>query len=119
MVEECIFCKIAKGEVDSKKIYENKNFFSIPDAAPQIKGHGIVISKEHFENILGVPNDISPDLLNCVKETALKLMEQEHATGFNIIVNTGKVAGQIVSHLHIHILPRKEGDDYFISLKKR
>lgn len=118
-MEGCIFCKIAKGEIPTKKICENSNFFSIPDAAPQVKGHSIIISKEHFENIAEIPEKIASDLLSCIKDTAKKIMSEESSTGFNILVNTGKVAGQIVPHVHVHILPRKEDDGYFISLKKR
>lgn len=109
-MEECIFCKIAKKEIKSKIIYENNNFFSIPDANQVIDGHSLVISKKHFETTLDLPNSIATELLDCVKKTALKVMEQTKSEGFNIINNNFKVAGQFVNHVHYHILPRKKGD---------
>lgn len=109
-MEECIFCKIAKKEIKSKIIYENNNFFSIPDANQVIDGHSLVISKKHFETTLDLPNSIATELLDCVKKTALKVMDQTKSEGFNIINNNFKVAGQFVNHVHYHILPRKKGD---------
>jgi len=109
--EDCIFCKIAKGKVDSI-IYENDNFFSIQDANPIIKGHSLVISKKHFETILDMPDSLGPELLDCIKKTALKLIDEFKAEGFNLHANTFKVAGQLVNHVHFHIFPRKEGDGF-------
>ena len=109
-MEECIFCNIAKGEIPAKKIYENDNFFSIPDANPQAEGHTLVISKKHFETTLDMPNSLGTELLDCIKKTAMKLIEKYKAEGFNIVNNNFEVAGQIVKHAHYHILPRKKGD---------
>ena len=110
MSEDCIFCKIAKGEIPSKKIYENDNFFSIPDANKVIEGHSLVISKKHFKTTLDLPTSIGTELLDCIKKTTLKLLKEHKAEGFNIINNNFKVAGQFVNHVHYHILPRKKGD---------
>ncbi len=111
-MEDCIFCKIANGEIDSKKIYENDNFFSIFDVNPQVEGHGLVISKKHFENIIDLPPSLGQEFLDCVKKTSMKLMQDYSADGFNLHSNTNKVAGQLVNHFHVHILPRKEGDGF-------
>lgn len=110
MVEDCIFCKIVKGEIPSKKIYENDNFFSIPDANQVVDGHSLVISKRHFETTLDLPNSLGSELLDCIKKTAMKLLEEHRAEGFNVVNNNFKVAGQVVKHVHYHILPRKKGD---------
>jgi histidine triad (HIT) family protein len=107
---ECIFCKISKGEIKSEKIYENYNFFSIPDANQKIEGHSLVISKKHFENILDLPSNLGADLLDCVKKTSAKIMKQTDAEGLNVVQNNFEVAGQVVNHLHFHLLPRKKGD---------
>ena len=109
-MNKCIFCKIAKGEIPSKKIYENKNFFSIFDVNPITKGHGLVISKKHFRTILELPDDLGADFLDCVQKTAIRILEQEKAEGFNLINNNSEVAGQLVHHFHAHIIPRKKGD---------
>lgn len=108
--DECIFCKMVSGKVNVKKIYENDNFFSIADAKPIVSGHTLVISKKHFNTVLDLPNIFGPELMDCIKKTALKIMNEKKAEGFNIVGNNFKVAGQIVNHFHIHILPRKKGD---------
>jgi len=110
MEKNCIFCKIAKAEVPCEKIYENDNFFSIPDANPKIKGHSLIISKKHFETCLDFPSNLGTEFLDCVKKTALKLMKKYGAEGFNIVNNNFECAGQVVNHFHVHILPRKKGD---------
>jgi len=111
MTEECIFCKIASGEISSKTIYENDNFFSISDVNPVVEGHTLVISKKHFENVLDMPNTLGPELLDCIKNTGIKVMKEKKADGFNLVVNTFEAAGQIVNHVHFHVLPRKKDDD--------
>lgn len=110
----CIFCKIAKGKISAKKIYENKNFFSIPDVNPRTNGHSLIISKKHFKTILDLPDNLAPELLDCIKNTSRKLLREKNAKGFNIINNNFEVAGQIVEHIHFHILPRKKGDGIHI-----
>ena len=110
MVKECVFCKIVNGELLAKKIYENKSFFSIPDANPVAEGHSLIISKEHFETTLDLPEKIGEDFLDCVKKTALKVIDERGAKGFNILSNNFESAGQVVKHAHFHIIPRKEGD---------
>lgn len=106
----CIFCKIARGEIPVDKIYENDNFFSIPDINQKIEGHSLVISKKHFETTLDLPSTIGEDLLDCIKKTALKVIKENNAEGFNVVNNNFEVAGQAVKHVHYHLLPRKKGD---------
>jgi histidine triad (HIT) family protein len=110
MTNECVFCKIASGEIPVEKIYENKNFFSFPDANPQTKGHSLIISKKHFNNVLDLPEILGKDLIDCIKNTSITLMKKYNATGFNIINNNFESAGQLVKHFHIHIIPRKKDD---------
>ena len=113
---DCIFCKIAKGEVPAERIYENDNFFSVLDANPCTEGHSLIISKKHFETILDMPNSLAPELFDCIKKTALKLMNEKKAEGFNVVNNNFESAGQIVKHAHFHILPRKKGDGFKIGV---
>jgi len=110
-MNDCIFCKIARGEISTEKIYENNNFFSIPDANPFAEGHSLVISKKHFETALDLSNDLGSELLDCIKETTIRLMKKYDAEGFNVMNNNFEVAGQIVKHVHFHILPRRKGDN--------
>ncbi len=111
MTHDCIFCKIAKGEVPvERRICENDSFFSIPDANPATEGHSLVISKEHFETSLDLPSKLGSELLDCINETASKLMKEHGADGFNVVNNNFESAGQVVKHTHFHIIPRKKGD---------
>jgi histidine triad (HIT) family protein len=111
-MKDCIFCKIARGEIPSeKKIYENDNFFSIPDVKPKTEGHSIIISKKHFETFLDLPSTLGTELIDCIKKTAFNLIEKHKSEGFNIINNNFESAGQVVKHFHVHILPRKQGID--------
>ena len=114
MLDDCIFCRIANGKIPVSKIYENDNFFSIPDASLIIKGHSLIISKQHFETTLDLPEDLAAELLDCIKKTAVKLMKENNADGFNVLNNNFKSAGQIIKHLHFHILPRKKNDGFKI-----
>ncbi len=111
-MNECIFCKISRGKIPADKIYENNNFFSILDVNPKVEGHALIISKKHFKNILEIPASMGTELIDCIKNTSLKLINKYHAEGFNILNNNFEVAGQIVKHFHLHILPRKEKDGF-------
>ena len=107
---DCIFCKIARGEIDSKKIYEEDNFFGILDIHPVAEGHTLIISKKHFKTILDMPSSLGCELIDAVKKVSLDLIKQKKAEGFNLIVNSGESAGQIVHHFHAHVIPRRKGD---------
>jgi histidine triad (HIT) family protein len=111
-MKECIFCKISRGEIPSHRIYESDNFFSIADVNPITEGHTLIISKKHFGTILDMPNTLAPELLDCVKKTSLILIKKYSAEGFNFINNNFEAAGQIVNHVHFHIIPRKKGDNF-------
>lgn len=105
----CIFCKIAEKDILVERIYENDNFFSIIDANPIVKGHSLVISKKHFETILDLPSSLGLDLLDCIKKTSLRLIK-DGVEGFNVVNNNFEAAGQVIKHVHFHILPRKKDD---------
>ncbi len=119
MTEECVFCKIAKGEIPVKKIYENDSFLSFPDANPTIEGHSLVIPKKHFKTLLDLPSTLGPEFLDCVKKTTLKLIEKYKTEGFNLVSNNFPSAGQVVHHVHFHIMPRKEKDGRELRLNKK
>jgi len=114
MNQDCVFCKISSGEIPAEKICENANFFSIPDANPKADGHSLVISKKHFETILDLPASMGQEFLDCIKKTSAKLMSDKNASGFNLISNNFEPAGQVVHHLHFHVIPRKDGDGFKI-----
>ena len=109
---DCIFCKISQGKIPVKRIYENGNFFSFPDANPVTNGHSLVVSRKHFKTTLDLPSSIGSELVDCIKGTALKIMDAEKAEGFNVISNNFPSAGQVVPHVHYHIIPRKDNDGF-------
>ncbi|MDO8467684.1 MAG: HIT domain-containing protein [Nanoarchaeota archaeon] len=117
-MDDCIFCKIAFGEVRVPRIYENENFFSIKDAHPKVEGHSLVISKKHFKNVLDMPSSLGTELIDCVKNTYAKLGKELKCEGFNVVSNNFKAGGQEVNHVHFHILPRKEDDGFRIFVNK-
>jgi histidine triad (HIT) family protein len=109
-MSDCIFCKIIKGEIPCDKIYEDDKIFSFLDINPVSKGHALIIPKEHHENIQSAPDDILCALIVAVKKMSKAIMQTTGAQGFNLIVNSGEIAGQLVPHVHFHIIPRTEGD---------
>lgn len=119
IMDDCIFCKIAKGE-NEEFIYEDDNFFAILDISPITEGHVLVIPKKHFETILDMPNSLGGEFVKAIKEVGLRQMEKYKSEGFNVIMNSFEVAGQVVPHLHAHIVPRKKGDGMrmIVNLKK-
>ena len=110
-MENCVFCKIANGEIKVEKIWENDYFLAFPDAHPVGEGHTLIIPKEHFETILDLNDAISQKYISAIKEVGKILLKKYKADGFNIVLNNGKTAGQVVKHIHFHLLPRKEGDN--------
>ncbi|PIN88560.1 HIT family protein [Candidatus Pacearchaeota archaeon CG10_big_fil_rev_8_21_14_0_10_35_13] len=101
----CIFCKISSGKIPASKVLESDNFFVILDISPKITGHSLVISKDHYVNILDLPEVLGGELLKVIKMVS-SLRLSEGASGINVVVNNGESAGQVVPHLHIHIIPR-------------
>ena len=111
-MEDCIFCKIAKGKIPCERIFETENFFAIKDINPVVEGHSLIISKKHYPTLLDVPSSLLGEFLDATKKLALKLLDEEKAGGFNLHMNNFKVAGQLVPHVHMHILPRKKDNGF-------
>ena len=108
---ECVFCKIVKGEISSEKIYEDNDFISFLDAKPVGVGHTLVIPKKHFDNLLDIDENFSSKYISAIQKTGKILMDKYNVDGFNIVLNNGEAAGQLVHHVHFHVLPRKKGDN--------
>ena len=115
--EDCIFCKIVRGEILSKKIYEDNNFIAILDINPVGEGHSLVIPKKHFRNLLDFPSTLGTELLDALKKVSLNLIKEYKADGINMGINNEESAGQVVFHTHFHLLPRKKGDGIKIMQK--
>ncbi|TGY96072.1 HIT family protein [Petralouisia muris] len=108
--ENCIFCKIAAGEIPSKTIYEDEQFRVILDISPASKGHALIIPKEHYADIYKLPEDMAGQAMILAKKLALHMTETLNCDGFNIVQNNGETAGQTVFHFHMHLIPRYEQD---------
>lgn len=115
---ECLFCKIAKGEIPSKKIYEDSDSFAFLDINPANRGHCLVIPKKHYENIYDVDDRALEKLIIVTKNLSKLIKEKLQCNGINIVQNNEKHAGQIVSHFHIHIIPRYENDNVVITYQR-
>jgi len=108
---ECIFCKIVKGEISAEKIYEDEEFMAILDINPVGEGHTLVMPKKHFDDLMSLDNNISSKYVEVIQKVVRILIGKYDADGFNVVLNNGEVAGQVVKHVHFHILPRKKGDN--------
>ncbi len=108
--KDCIFCKIVRGEAPCKKAYEDDNFIGFLDVNQVAEGKTLLIPKKHYKTLLDMPSSLGNEMLDALKKIALKLIEEGKAEGFNVLVNNFEVAGQVVPHAHIHILPRKKDD---------
>ena len=113
----CIFCKIAAGEISSKTIYEDETFRVILDINPATRGHALIIPKEHYANIYELPEDTAAAAMVLAKKLASHIAEALTCDGFNIIQNNGEIAGQTVFHFHLHLIPRYENDGITIQYK--
>jgi histidine triad (HIT) family protein len=108
--KDCIFCKIVRGEIPTNRVYEDKEFLAFLDIKPINKGHALVIPKIHCKNLLDFPKSEETDLLEFIKKVASAVVKATNADGFNLGMNNGKAAGQVIHHAHFHIIPRFNND---------
>jgi len=115
--DDCIFCKLANGEIPTRVVYEDEDFCVIMDAAPAAKGHCLILPKEHFSNIYEIEDEVLGKAFKLAKKMTAHLTEKLGCDGFNIVQNNGVTAGQTVFHFHIHLIPRYENDGLGIGWK--
>lgn len=110
MAIDCIFCKIINNEIPSKKVLETDDVLAFLDINPANKegGHVLIIPKKHYINLVDVPNDVLYNLMDVIKKITRVLMNIYD--GVNLISNNGSAAGQVIEHLHFHLIPRKKED---------
>ena len=106
----CIFCKIANGDVPSKTLYEDEHFRVILDLGPATKGHALILPKEHFANLYELPEETAGEVMKLAKKMMIKMTERLGCEGFNLVQNNGDLAGQTVFHFHMHMIPRYQAD---------
>jgi histidine triad (HIT) family protein len=108
--EDCIFCKIARKEIKKDPYYDCDSFCAFEDINPISPGHMLIIPKKHFVTLLDIPVRLGNEMLEFSRKLANMILDDKKGDGFNLVMNNLEVAGQVVRHAHIHLIPRKEGD---------
>ena len=116
-VDNCIFCKIAAGEIPSTTIYEDEDFRVILDIEPASKGHALILPKEHYANLYELDDALASKALVVAKKVITQMTEVLGCDGYNVLQNNGTAAGQTVFHFHMHLIPRYKEDDVKIGWK--
>lgn len=114
-MSDCIFCKLANGEIPTAKLYEDDDFAVILDAGPATKGHALILPKQHYANLFEMPEDLTAKAFVLAKKMAGRLKEAMNCDGLNIVQNNGETAGQSVFHFHIHLIPRYKGEPRIVA----
>ncbi len=107
----CIFCKIINHEIPSKLIYDDNDFMAILDVAPATKGHVLILPKEHAATLIDLSDDKASKILVLAKKIIAAMIKVHGFNNYNIVQNNGKLAGQTVDHLHLHLIPRYSIDE--------
>jgi len=105
----CIFCRIAQKQVPANLVYEDEKALAFLDIRPLNEGHTLVIPKTHYETIFDIPQELITYLHGITKRVAIAVKKATKADGISIIQQNGKAASQEVFHLHVHVIPRYEG----------
>lgn len=108
--DDCIFCKIANGEIPSKTLYEDEDFRVILDLGPATKGHALILPKNHAANLYELSDETASKVMVLAKKMVEKMTEKLGCDGFNLVQNNGETAGQTVMHFHLHLIPRYKND---------
>ena len=109
--KDCIFCKIAAGEIPSATLYEDGDFRVILDLGPASKGHALIIPKEHYRNLYDIDDEKAAKILPLAKKMINKMTEVLGCDGYNLVQKNEECAGQTVFHFHMHMIPRYKGDN--------
>lgn len=112
MAENCLFCKIIRGEIPSTKVYEDNHSFAFLDINPINPGHTLLVPKKHSENLYETSDETLRELAPVIKRLAVAVKKAVSADGINIGMNNDPAAGQLIFHAHIHIIPRHSEDGF-------
>ncbi len=108
---DCVFCRIAAGELDARRVLDTAHCVAFLDAAPLAPGHTLVVPKAHFEGLHDMPPEVVRDVAVATQRVGRAIREAVGPAGYNVLQNNGTVAGQVVMHVHFHVIPRTEGDE--------
>ena len=115
--DDCIFCKLANGDIPTATLYEDDDFRVILDAGPASKGHALILPKEHYANLYELSEELAAKVLLVAKKVVTAMTEVLGCDGYNVLQNNGEAAGQTVFHFHMHLIPRYKEDDVNIKWK--
>ena len=115
--DNCIFCKLANGEIPTATLYEDEDFRVILDASPAAKGHALILPKQHYANLYELDDSVASKVLVLAKKVITKMTDILGCDGYNIGQNNGEAAGQTVFHFHMHLIPRSKGDEVGLGWK--
>ena len=107
---QCIFCKIATGDVPAHRVLETETAVAFLDVGPVARGHVLLIPRSHWTTVDRMPADVLADVTSCIPRLAAALMKFDGVDGINVLQNNGRCAGQVVEHVHFHLIPRRAGD---------
>ena len=109
-MSDCIFCKIAAGEIPSATLYEDEDFRVILDLGPATYGHALILPKQHYANVIEITDELAAKAMVLAKKVITAMTEALPCDGYNIVQNNGETAGQTVFHFHMHLIPRYKND---------
>nr|MDO8118603.1 HIT domain-containing protein [Candidatus Sigynarchaeota archaeon] len=109
-MSDCIFCKILDGTIPSRTVFKNENVVAFLDINPATPGHTLVIPRVHFSSMIDGNADLVANVYKGVKDVVMLLKNRLDCSGFNILTNQGKDAGQVIDHFHVHVIPRSKSD---------
>ena len=116
--DNCIFCKIAAGEIPSETVYEDEQFRAILDLGPASAGHTLILPKAHFKDVTEISDEYAANVLKVAAKLGKAMKKGLGCEGFNLVQNNGEAAGQTVMHFHMHVIPRHAGDDVQVTWKQ-
>jgi histidine triad (HIT) family protein len=108
--KDCIFCKIVSGEIPSDIVFENEHCIAVLDISPIAEGHTVIILKQHYKNLLDAPDESAAALIHACKRVGAAVRGALGADGFNVFCNNERCAGQVIDHIHMHVVPRRNDD---------
>lgn len=114
-MSDCIFCKIAAGEIPSATIYEDDDFRVILDMGPATRGHALILPKKHFADVTEISEETAAKVLPLAAKIGTAMKKSLGCAGFNLVQNNGTAAGQTVFHFHVHVIPRYEDGPQIVS----
>ena len=116
---DCIFCKIVAGELPCHKVFENDHVLAFMDINPTSQGHTLVIPKDHHRDLVSTPAEVLGQITAALPQIAEAAVTATDAEGFNILQSNEGCAGQVVFHIHFHVVPRRSGDGIGLGFRQK